>query len=277
MVLSSMKRALGGSQVEYHVMPLSCVSRDLYLSLVNLYRPFQCLLTNFFKKGGPGKGIKFQLHCNALLEKFVFEKNEMVSLDVWFPADTKTVLNLGMLKRQLNAAYRKVEKHFDAFIEGGSGWVMKRDLHFSLFLNRFKLFKGGCDELLLPASLRKRQCYLSISRGDSCCSEDTCFLDCLAAGIRSLKRNPSHWCVLYSEIEAILLKCWPLGCDFPISSHHWQTIDRHCPTSFNIYGYERGSVFRWYKFTLKPPYTITHGNLSLAIWDTSHWTSFVKF
>ena len=37
------------------------------------------------------------------------------------------------------------------------------------------------------------------------------------------------------------------------------------------------SVFRWFKFTLKPPYTVAHGNLSLAIWDTSHWTSFVKF
>ena len=36
-------------------------------------------------------------------------------------------------------------------------------------------------------------------------------------------------------------------------------------------------VFRWFKFTLKTPYTITHGNLLTAIWDTSHWTSFVKF
>ena len=148
MVLSSMKRALGGSQVEYYVMPPSHVSCNLYLSLVNLYHPFQHLLTNFFKKGGPGKGIKFQLHCNALLEKFVFEKNEMVSLDIWFLADTKTILNLGMLKRQLNGANHEVEKCFDAFVEGGSGWVMKTVLHFSLFLNRFKLFKGGCDELL---------------------------------------------------------------------------------------------------------------------------------
>ena len=36
-------------------------------------------------------------------------------------------------------------------------------------------------------------------------------------------------------------------------------------------------VFRWFKFTLKPPYTIPHGNLVSAIWDTFHWTSFVKF
>ena len=47
----------------------------------------------------------------------------------------------------------------------------------------------------------------------------------------------------------------------------WHLFDNL--TSFNS--------FRWLKFTLKPPYTITHGNLLMAIWDTSHWTSFVKF
>ena len=36
-------------------------------------------------------------------------------------------------------------------------------------------------------------------------------------------------------------------------------------------------VFRWFKFTLKPPNSIMHGNLLLAIWDTSHWNFFVKF
>ena len=36
-------------------------------------------------------------------------------------------------------------------------------------------------------------------------------------------------------------------------------------------------IFRWLKFTLKPPYTVVSGNLLSAIWDTSHWTSFVKF
>ena len=28
-------------------------------------------------------------------------------------------------------------------------------------------------------------------------------------------------------------------------------------------------VFRWFKFTLKPPYSIACGKLRLAIWDTS--------
>ena len=35
--------------------------------------------------------------------------------------------------------------------------------------------------------------------------------------------------------------------------------------------------FRWFKFTLKPPNSITCGNLLSAIWDTSHWNFFVKF
>ena len=36
-------------------------------------------------------------------------------------------------------------------------------------------------------------------------------------------------------------------------------------------------LFKWFKFTLKPPYTIAHGHLLLAIWDTSHLNPFVKF
>ena len=36
-------------------------------------------------------------------------------------------------------------------------------------------------------------------------------------------------------------------------------------------------VFRWFKFTLKPPYSIAIGKLRLAIWDTSFWTFWLKF
>ena len=36
-------------------------------------------------------------------------------------------------------------------------------------------------------------------------------------------------------------------------------------------------VFRWFKFTLKPPYSIAHDKLRLAIWDTSFWAFWLKF
>ena len=36
-------------------------------------------------------------------------------------------------------------------------------------------------------------------------------------------------------------------------------------------------LFRWFKFTLKPPNRITGDKLRLAIWDTSFWTFWLKF
>ena len=36
-------------------------------------------------------------------------------------------------------------------------------------------------------------------------------------------------------------------------------------------------IFRWFKFTLKPPIVVARDNLRLAIWDISFWTFFVKF
>ena len=37
------------------------------------------------------------------------------------------------------------------------------------------------------------------------------------------------------------------------------------------------AIFRWFKFTLKPPYSGAHERSLLATWDTSHWNFFVKF
>ena len=45
-----------------------------------------------------------------------------------------------------------------------------------------------------------------------------------------------------------------------------------------FFGYIRvRAVFRWFKFTLKPPNSIALGKLRLAIWDTSFWTFWLKF
>ena len=49
-------------------------------------------------------------------------------------------------------------------------------------------------------------------------------------------------------------------------------FDFLCEFSWKIF-----TVFRWFKFTLKPPYSIAIGKLRLAIWDTSFWTFLVKF
>ena len=37
------------------------------------------------------KGVKFQLRCKVLLEKFSFENDRVITIDVWFPAETRTL------------------------------------------------------------------------------------------------------------------------------------------------------------------------------------------
>ena len=36
-------------------------------------------------------------------------------------------------------------------------------------------------------------------------------------------------------------------------------------------------IFRWFKFALKPPYSIACSKLWLAIWDTSFWAFWIRF
>ena len=77
-VSHSMRQVLQGAQVDYYFYPSSCVSRDLSVSLVDLYMSFVHVLCTFMLKSRQLKGMKFQLKANVFLEKFAFETNKMV-------------------------------------------------------------------------------------------------------------------------------------------------------------------------------------------------------
>ena len=78
------------------------------------------------------------------------------------------------------------------------------------------------------------------------------------------------------------------GAQPPLDSRFWGPKIEHFWALFNFsiiflaslrsaYYFFNMLLFRWFKFTLKPPYSIAHGKLWLAIWDTSFWTFWVKF
>ena len=154
------KEALPGAQVDYYFYPAPCVSHDLSLSLVDLYPLFVCILCEFMRKNNRSKGIKFQLRCNVFLKKFALETNKIVKVDIWFPANTQTVLNSSSLLDHLNHALQDIEQHFDPFVERCLGWVVKRVSQFCLMVNVFKLFTCGCKKSTLPECLRARCSYI---------------------------------------------------------------------------------------------------------------------
>ena len=98
-VSCSSRQALQGAQVDYYYYPSSRVSRDLSVSLVDLYASFVvCFFLCFsWRKSGRSKGMKFQLKANVFLEKFAYETNKMVGVDMCFPADTYSVISPGVL------------------------------------------------------------------------------------------------------------------------------------------------------------------------------------
>ena len=49
-------------------------------------------------------------------------------------------------------------------------------------------------------------------------------------------------------------------------------MENHSCENICIYFCKICMIFRWFKFTVKPPYSIAHDKLQLAIWDTSFWT-----
>ena len=66
-----------------------------------------------------------------------------------------------------------------------------------------------------------------------------------------------------------------------MNTSYTQTKYKKNPIGYNVNLFKNiisfGILFRWFKFTLKPPYRIAIGNFFSAIWDTSHWNFLVKF
>ena len=180
-IMSLGKRStLQNSQKEYLLSPTSGVRNDLALSVQNVLPALQGILHRALKSiHKQAKGVKFQLRCKVLLEKFSFENDHMIMIDVWFPAETRTVTVLSQVSSVLNKSAQDMLGKFDAFIHQGSGWVVKEVKVFSLNVNEFTLFsgEGGCSSLPLCIK-RSRSCILI---GNSC--DDRCFLKFIVAAL----------------------------------------------------------------------------------------------
>ena len=180
-IMSLGKRsALQNSQKEYLLSPIGQVRNDLALSLQNVLPALQGILHRALKSiRKQAKGVKFQLRCKVLLEKFSFENDLVIMIDVWFLAETRTLTVLSQVSSVLNKSAQDMLSKFDAFVQQGSGWVVKEVKVLSLNVNEFTLFSGGGGCSSLP--LRIRRSRLCISIGNS--FDDRCFLEVRSSSI----------------------------------------------------------------------------------------------
>ena len=180
------RSALQNSQKEYLLSPTARVRNDLALSVQSVLPALQGILHRALKSiRKQAKGVKFQLRCKVLLEKFSFENDRVITIDVWFPAETHTATVLSQVSSVLNKSAQDMLGKFDAFIHQGSGWVVKQVKVFSLNVNEFTLFSGGGGCSSLPLRIKRSRSCISI--GNSC--DDRCFLKCVVAALYDKGKN----------------------------------------------------------------------------------------
>ena len=179
------KKALNGSHLEVFLVPQHSTEHDFDLSISNLFLTFVQLLQEIKKKQKRGYVLKFQIRLKAFLEKFSFENNKSIKIDVWFPSNTYTVLDSIHIRKKTNTAIRHIYKRYDSFVQRGSGWVLKKVFKFSVSIMKFKLFQGGCLSTLLPRELHKKCCCVSIKN----IPKNKCFFYCVVAALYENTKN----------------------------------------------------------------------------------------
>ena len=179
--------------------------------------------------------MKFQLRCKVLLEKFSYENDRVITIDVWFPAETHTVTVLNQVSSVLNKSVQDMLGKFDAFVHQGSGWVAKEVRMFSLNVNEFTLFSGGGGCSSLP--LRNKRSHSCISIGNSC--DKKCFLKCVVAALCDKGKNVGRWCGEYEKIMKGIEALSSGFLTFPTTSKVIKKFEQKWPVSINLYGYSR--------------------------------------
>ena len=76
------KKALNGSHLEVFLVPQHSTEDDFDLSISNLFLTFVQLLQEIKKKQKRSYAFKFQIRLKAFLEKFSFENNKSIKIDV---------------------------------------------------------------------------------------------------------------------------------------------------------------------------------------------------
>ena len=139
------------------------------------------------------------------------------------------------IAHHLCKAVADMMRKFDAFIQKGSGWVVKQVKMFSLTVNRFTMFSGGGECTSLPLKLKRTRACISV--GKNCNSK--CFLRCVVATVFNSGKNISRWCKGYERAMRTLEGVSSSYLFFPVDMKGIKKFEQNWPICINVYGYNR--------------------------------------
>ena len=225
------RRAFNGAHTEVYVIPKRASRGDFDLSVKSVFPAFLKTVKDHRKKQSRRYALKFQIRMLCSLDKFSYELNREINVEVWFPSDTYNAVEIKNVKAKIIKACADVYKRFDSFVQRGSGWVLRRVIKFSINIMKYQLFQGGCLSKKLPVKLRSKRCFLSIHNTE----KNKCFHYCIAAGIGAVRKNKSRNSKYYGKIISLL----PFEkMNIPISLKEVQKFEKKSIVSVNVYGFE---------------------------------------
>ena len=98
------KLALLGLHIEVFVAPKRSASYDIDIATSSLFPTFVSLLKNTKSKQKKPYAIKFQICMQAFLEQFSIKNNKQINIDVWFPSNTYSILELSGAHKKIKTA-----------------------------------------------------------------------------------------------------------------------------------------------------------------------------
>lgn len=175
--------------------------------------------------------MKFQLSLQCRLQK----EREGVAGDVtllpWFPSKSVALYNAATLSKSVDKCHREILGLYDAFIQGGSGWVLQSITCLVLRVARTRPLKGGCTSTHpLPAYIRRKHACKTIE-----CHDNKCFLYSVVASLYfgGNRRRVSSSLVYSKYISLLNTK----GIDCPIYLGQISRFEKqNKQVSINVYG-----------------------------------------
>lgn len=171
--------------------------------------------------------------------KIQFEKTtvdgDYETLEAYFRSHVHTQLTPDNLEENLGEAFCKISENIDMFLKTGSGWVLKKIIHFELCVMKYTPLRGS-SYLKLPKKLENKHAILNIQNFD----DEKCFIWCLLAHKLNIdfSKNPrrvTHYEPYENDINMGNVKC-------PVRWQEIPIIERLNNLRINVFLYEDNEV-----------------------------------
>ena len=183
---------------------------------------------------GKAKGFRYHITVNILLKKYK-PNREIEFSPAYFNSSTKTIINN---RFKLENAFQEILYRIDAWINEGSGWIVKSVESQYINISAYRSLVGN-SYIDLPIELRgSKKGLINIKNKDQ-----KCFLWCHVRHINLTKKHPGE----INKVDRLFANNLSYdGIEFPVKESDFNKIEAQNNICINIFGYENKLVFPIY-------------------------------